>query len=124
MPAFNSFGGFGYGFDMLATPIKVSEPINGTGKRDEHGQPIVNRPDPVELTEPIVNNNNPNLTFENVGGGSIEVGTLAWISRRSDWPKDTLVSTNGKEYHTVGAGQSLNANQTLYQLKEVGGNQR
>lgn len=118
------FNGFGYGFDMLATPIEVREPVNGTGKRDEHGQPIVNRPEPVKLTEPIVNNNNPNITFETIGGGSIEVGTLVWISRRDDWPKDTIVSVMGKEYHTTGAGQSLSAKQTIYQLREVGANQR
>ncbi|MFC6180345.1 hypothetical protein [Lactiplantibacillus daowaiensis] len=118
---FNNFDQFAYGFDMNAVPIEVTVPT-GVKQRDELGQPI-DAPQPVQhLVEPIINNNNPNINFQMVGGGSIEVGTVIWVSKTDSWPVDTRVVANGCTYHVTDHGQDFGAELTYYQLKEAAKN--
>lgn len=115
MPSFNNFNRFAYGYSMMSVPITVQTPSKRKG-RDDLGQPFAELNDPVHLNEPIINNNNPNVNFQMVGGGSIEVGTVLWISQTPDWPKDTRVTAGGCAYRVEDHGQDKGAQLTYYKL--------
>ena len=123
---FQNFNQFGFMFDRLAQPLKVYVPVDGK-KRNKLGLPATSDDayeKPLSVTEPIVSNSNPNLTYHNAGGGQVSVGELYWTSKHDGYPLGTKVQTSdGHEYKVISHGLDMPAGLTYYQVQEVGGDE-
>lgn len=100
---FQNFRNFSFMFHRLAQKINVHYE-NGEEKK---------------LKEPIVNQSNPNISYQNVSGGQLETGQLTWISKLENVPKNTEIELeNGEKYKTTGAGQDITAGLTYYPIQK------
>ncbi|USS94004.1 hypothetical protein M8332_06875 (plasmid) [Fructilactobacillus ixorae] len=71
-----------------------------------------------KVVEPLINNSDPNLTFVNQAGGQLGTGTMIWISRLINVPRQTEVKTeSGTTYKVMTSGQDLIAGLFYYQLE-------
>lgn len=116
---FQNFGNFSFMFDRLSQPLKVIS--QGKQGYDDLGQPIKNKPVTIEVNEPIVNSQNPNVTYTNTDGGSYPTTTMYWQSNHGEFKKGTIVETqNGTQYQVTSQADDIGAGLFYYTLKKVG----
>ncbi|GHP12974.1 hypothetical protein YK48G_03990 [Lentilactobacillus fungorum] len=118
---FENFNSFAFMNDQLAEDLTVTIPGSDTGKTDDLGRPITDDPIVKQVSEPITNTVNPNMTYSMEEGGQLPVGTLYWLSHLSGCPKGTKVKrTNGSQYEVINHADDIQAGLVYYQIKEVG----
>jgi hypothetical protein len=127
MGFFQNFNNFAYGFAMAAQPLTVT--VAGETDRnstDDLGRPTKQPDTVIKVTEPLVNSANPNLTFQNADGGQNTVGTMYWVTKRTDIPYQSTVKADnsGVVYKVIDSAQDVLAGLIYYSLKAVNAHAR
>lgn len=115
---FDSFGGFEFMFDNLAqdiTVITTTEVVDndlGTTSRKANQE--------VKLHEPILNTQNPNVTYSNADGGQYPTTVYYLESKHSEFNKGDEVITANNHFKITAKADDVASGLWFYTLKRVG----
>lgn len=115
---FDSFGGFEFMFDNLAqditviTTAEVEDTDLGTTSRKANQE--------VKLHEPILNTQNPNITYSNSDGGQLETTVYYLESKHSEFNKGDEVRTKDNHFKITAKADDVASGLWFYTLKRVG----
>lgn len=115
---FDSFGGFEFMFDNLAqditviTTAEVEDEDLGTTSRKANQE--------VKLHEPILNTQNPNITYSNSDGGQLETTVYYLESKHSELNKGDEVITKDNHFKITAKADDVASGLWFYTLKRVG----
>lgn len=115
---FDSFGGFEFMFDNLAQDITV---ITTTEVVDNDlGTTIRKANQEIKLHEPILNTQNPNVTYSNADGGQYPTTVYYLESKHSEFNKGDEVKTKDNHFKITGKADDVASGLWFYTLKRVG----
>ncbi len=115
---FDSFNGFDFMFDNLAQDITVITTVElededlGTVKR------VANQK--IKLHEPILNTQNPNVTYQGADGGQYPTTVYYLESRHSEFKKGDEVVTTNNHFKITAKADDVASGLWYYTLKRVG----
>lgn len=115
---FDSFGGFDFMFDNLVQDITV---ITTTEVEDEDlGTTSRKANQAIKLHEPILNTQNPNVTYSNTDGGQYPTTVYYLESKHSEFNKGDEVKTKDNHFKITGKADDVASGLWFYTLKRVG----
>ncbi|CAI2679534.1 hypothetical protein [Apilactobacillus apinorum] len=100
-----TFGAYKFMFNRLKQPLTITK--HSQNGYDDAGYPIKTSQESLQVNEPIVNSQNPNMTFPSMDGGQYSTDTLYWISRHGDFTKEDQVKSEDGEYKVTGRAKVL-----------------
>ncbi|WP_054691007.1 hypothetical protein [Fructilactobacillus florum] len=98
---FQNFSNFKFNMKMLAQPLTITT---------DDGTQTVN--------EPLVNQSNPNINFQSIVGGELEVGTMFWLSKLHVDKGTRVTDASGTTYQVASIAQDVAGGIMIYSLKE------
>lgn len=115
---FDSFGSFDFMFDNLAQDITV---ITTTEVEDEDlGTTSRQVSKQLQLKEPILNTQNPNITYSNADGGQYPTTVYYLESKHSEFNKGDEVKTATDHFKITAKADDVASGLWFYTLKRVG----
>lgn len=115
---FDNFGSFDFMYGLLSQDITV---ITTTEvKDDDLGTTSRKANQKVQLKEPILNTQNPNITYSNADGGQLSTTVYYLESKHSEFNKGDEVITKDNHFKITGKADDVAGGLWFYTLKRVG----
>lgn len=115
---FQNYSSFEFMFENLAQDITVV--TTRQVQDDDLGTTTYEDTSKVHLREPILNTQNPNVTYSNTDGGQYPTTVYYWESKHPEFNKGDKVITTDNQFKVTAKATDVAGKLWFYTLKRVG----